>query len=214
MLVLARKLGEGITIGDHIEVTVITVRGQQVKLGIQAPEGISIYRNEIYRKILDENRKAATSQHDKTNPPSYAPIATQKPKVLHFPSGILGFSDSKDFMIFDHDQNPNFKWLQAVEDASLSFIVMDPLSIMPHYEPEIPGEELAELGIQNPEHIALIVFVTISHDHPANMTANLQGPVMINMENLLAKQVISHRDRYHTQHSLAQHISLVESCDN
>ncbi len=55
MLVLTRKLGETIVISDNIKVTVIGVSGKQVKLGIEAPRGISVHREEVFQKIKDEN---------------------------------------------------------------------------------------------------------------------------------------------------------------
>jgi len=61
MLVLTRKRDESIMIGDHIRVTVVEVRGDQVKLGIDAPRSIPVHREEVYREILEENRKAALS---------------------------------------------------------------------------------------------------------------------------------------------------------
>ena len=59
MLVLTRRLGEGITIGNSIRVVILGVRGNQVRLGIDAPAQTEIYRDEIYAKIVDENRRAA-----------------------------------------------------------------------------------------------------------------------------------------------------------
>ena len=59
MLVLTRKLGEGITIGSAIRVVILGIRGNQVRLGIEAPPQTEIYRDEIYAKIVDENRRAA-----------------------------------------------------------------------------------------------------------------------------------------------------------
>lgn len=58
MLVLTRKLGESIMIGDGIEVTVVGIEGDQIKLGIDAPKDIKIYRNEIFQAIQEENRQA------------------------------------------------------------------------------------------------------------------------------------------------------------
>lgn len=67
MLILARKLGESITIGDDIRVTVIAMKGNQVRLGIEAPADIMVHRTEIYTKIVDENREAiATGPVDST----------------------------------------------------------------------------------------------------------------------------------------------------
>ncbi|MBU9721725.1 MULTISPECIES: carbon storage regulator CsrA [Bacillaceae] len=59
MLVLTRKLNESIKIGDDIELTVIAVDGDQVKLGINAPRNVDIHRKEIYLAIQEENTEAA-----------------------------------------------------------------------------------------------------------------------------------------------------------
>lgn len=59
MLVLTRKVDESIIIGDNVKVTVVGVRGDQVKLGIEAPREIPVHREEIYREIQEENRRAA-----------------------------------------------------------------------------------------------------------------------------------------------------------
>ena len=59
MLVLTRKIGESITIGDEIKVYVMEIKGRQVRLGIAAPAETAVHRTEIYQKILEENRLAA-----------------------------------------------------------------------------------------------------------------------------------------------------------
>ncbi len=59
MLVLTRKMGESVTIGDDIKISVIDIKGRQVRLGIEAPKSMTIHREEIYAKIQEENRRAA-----------------------------------------------------------------------------------------------------------------------------------------------------------
>jgi carbon storage regulator len=59
MLVLTRKSGESIAIGQDIKVTVLGIGGKQVKIGISAPENILVYREEIFNKIQSENIKAS-----------------------------------------------------------------------------------------------------------------------------------------------------------
>ena len=61
MLILTRKLGESITIGDEIKVTVLGVFGRQVRLGVDAPPSVIVHREEVYLKIQDENRAASSS---------------------------------------------------------------------------------------------------------------------------------------------------------
>ncbi len=60
MLALTRKAGQSIILGDDIEIIVVEVKGDQVRLGIKAPKSVSIYRKELYEEIQFENRAAAT----------------------------------------------------------------------------------------------------------------------------------------------------------
>jgi carbon storage regulator len=62
MLVLTRKLGEGIKIGEEIRIIVLEIKGGQVKLGIEAPSHTAIHREEVFLKIQNENKKAAATQ--------------------------------------------------------------------------------------------------------------------------------------------------------
>ncbi|MGG3854268.1 carbon storage regulator CsrA [Caldifermentibacillus hisashii] len=61
MLILARKKGEAIQIGNGIEIKVISIQGDQVKIGIEAPKTVEVYRKEIYEQIQEENKQAATT---------------------------------------------------------------------------------------------------------------------------------------------------------
>ena len=59
MLILARKTNESIIIGDRIEISIVDIRGDQVKLGIKAPRDVKVYRLEVYKAIQEENLAAA-----------------------------------------------------------------------------------------------------------------------------------------------------------
>lgn len=61
MLALTRKQNESIMIGNDIEITILDIKNDQVKLGISAPKSVGIYRKEIYLQIQEENRKAMES---------------------------------------------------------------------------------------------------------------------------------------------------------
>ncbi|MCD6420281.1 MAG: carbon storage regulator CsrA [Synergistetes bacterium] len=62
MLVLTRKINQSIMIGDKVEIMVLDIKGEQVKLGIQAPRSIAVHRKEVYEEIQRENIMAASSQ--------------------------------------------------------------------------------------------------------------------------------------------------------
>lgn len=64
MLALSRKKDEAIIINDDIEITVIEIKGDQVKLGITAPKSVPIYRKEVYAQIKDANKEAAAQKID------------------------------------------------------------------------------------------------------------------------------------------------------
>ncbi len=62
MLVLSRKRDESIIIGDDVVITVVDIKGEQVKIGVTAPRTVSIHRKEVYEAIQEENRAAAKSK--------------------------------------------------------------------------------------------------------------------------------------------------------
>lgn len=64
MLALARKINQSIVIGNDIEITLLEIKGDQIKIGINAPKSVPIYRKEIYEQIQDENKKAAQADVD------------------------------------------------------------------------------------------------------------------------------------------------------
>lgn len=68
MLVLARRVNESIMIGDQIEVSIVDIRGEQVKIGIKAPPRIKVYRQEVYLAIQQENLEAAKARPEALPP--------------------------------------------------------------------------------------------------------------------------------------------------
>jgi carbon storage regulator len=80
MLILTRRPGERVVIGDEILVTVMGVSGHTVRLGIAAPEGIPIYREEIWLAVMEENRAAAEANVDAL-PADKPPLPAEKPSA-------------------------------------------------------------------------------------------------------------------------------------
>lgn len=64
MLILSRKTNQKILIGDDIEITIIDIRGDQVKIGVDAPSSVKVFREEIYQEIQNENRAALVRDTD------------------------------------------------------------------------------------------------------------------------------------------------------
>ena len=79
MLILTRKLGEGIIIGTEVVVRVVEIKGTQVKLGIEAPQQTSVHREEVHRRICEENLRAAAQAPDRLDDVMRALAPEKKP---------------------------------------------------------------------------------------------------------------------------------------
>jgi carbon storage regulator len=64
MLILTRRPGESLYLGDTIKLKVLSVQGKQIKLGLDVPEDMTVYREEVYLKIKEQNRKALETSHE------------------------------------------------------------------------------------------------------------------------------------------------------
>lgn len=64
MLILTRRPGESVYLGDNIRVTVLGLQGKQVKLGLEVPSDMVVYRDEVYRRVMEENRMALAVSND------------------------------------------------------------------------------------------------------------------------------------------------------
>lgn len=130
------------------------------------------------------------------NSKPFGKIQIEERQILHFPVGLFGFEEYKQFALIEESAESVFKWLQSLEEVNLAFIVIQPELFAPDYKPLIPKSELLQIGIESVEEALVMVIVTIPENHPEKMTANLQGPVLINKKTLQAAQFIS-RDETH-----------------
>jgi len=136
---------------------------------------------------------------------AYGLIEVDDNQKLNIPQGILGFEDYKDFIIIDAEHQP-FLWLQSIEEKNLAFILINPFLFRKDYEINITKEEEKQIGLTSPESALIFVIVTIPPDG-SPMTANLQGPVVINKQNMTATQAILSDTRWRTKHDIVAELS-------
>lgn len=118
--------------------------------------------------------------------------------VITFPHGVPGFESNKEFVIVSLADYAPFEWLVCIDGSKLRFAIVNPLLFLPDYEPKMTKEHLDEMKIAKHEDILLYTIITI-RVNPADSTANLAGPILINKAARLGKQIIIDDDRYTTQ---------------
>ncbi|MCM8543057.1 MAG: flagellar assembly protein FliW [Lentisphaeraceae bacterium] len=109
--------------------------------------------------------------------------------VITFKDGVPAFEEAKKFTLFTNDEIKPFMYLKSLELEELGFVCIDPFLINKDYLIKISGTDLAQLGLKKPESALVFCFVTVRPD-PQENTANLLAPVIVNLENRKAKQII------------------------
>lgn len=137
----------------------------------------------------------------------YGAIEVDNRQKISFPYGILGFENLKSYLLLDADQQP-FYWLQSLDVVEVAFVLINPRIFRPDYSLDVPREELEEIDIKSEDDILDFAIVTIP-DNPANMTANLQGPIIINKLSRVGRQSISNNDKWQVRHLIMQDLAVV-----
>ena len=229
MLILTRKIGESIIVGDNIRVVVLEVRGRQIRLGIEAPPEIVVLREEIAQRLVNDNLLAANFNYREAAeavrefpqaanggralpPPRPAsPVVTidsnalgrvtvAEDQIITFPSGLPGFPNCQRFALLYNQLQSPFYCLQSVDNPALAFMVTEPAALVPDYHPKRGINDLKDLQAAGPDDLKMLVTLTIPPGRPEKMTANLMSPLLINPAQGLGKQVVLDKPQYSHQH--------------
>ena len=134
----------------------------------------------------------------KVNTKIFGEIEISEDKVITFQDGIIGFPDLKRFALL-HDEErgdkAGIRFLQSLEEPGFAMPVMNPLVVKPDYDPEVDDELLAGAGKITPDNLLVLVTVSIPGDL-TQMSVNLQGPFVINIEEHKACQIIVDNGNY------------------
>ncbi|MFI4882744.1 MAG: flagellar assembly protein FliW [Phycisphaerales bacterium JB064] len=122
-------------------------------------------------------------------------------KVITFTQGLLGFPDHRRYCLLEPGEDACFFWLQSVDEPGLAFVVTDPALFFKEYEVPIRPEQAESLTIEKVEDAQVFVIVNKVGEV---LTANLQGPLLINTLNLTGQQLVLADKRWSTRHTLMQ----------
>lgn len=134
----------------------------------------------------------------KINTKLFGEIEISEEKILTFQDGIIGFPELKRFALL-HDEErgteAGIRFLQSLDEPGFAMPVMNPLVVKPDYDPEVDDELLASAGKITPDNLLVLVTVSIPGDL-TQMSVNLQGPFVINIEEHKACQIIVENGSY------------------
>lgn len=198
MLILTRKAGESLYIGDDIKITLIGVQGKQARIGISLPDTMTVYREEVYKRVMQDNILAGNSDNKEfTDTANYSePIDTRigkmqldKNKLITMPKGLIGFESETEFTILEYRKDSPFYLYQSTKTPTLGLLIADPYSFINDYTVKLSEAEQAILQADTADDIIVFVTVTIPHGKANESTLNLSGPIFINYVKRIALQV-------------------------
>ena len=143
------------------------------------------------------------------NTKPFGEIEVDDRQRIKFPHGILGFEDIKEYVIINAEQEPFF-WLQSIEVQDTAFVLINPDIFRQDYSKKIL-QEIGETGKQDPENFLIFAIVTIPSEHK-EMTANLQGPILIDRKNKTGIQMISDNPEWNVRHKILDEMKGTKTC--
>lgn len=131
----------------------------------------------------------------------FGPIDYAEEAVISFPEGLLGFEQMHRFLLIDQPEIEPLRWLQSIDEPQIAFTVMEPELVWPDFRVRLASSDRETLGLSPEAEPLVLVLVTVPKD-PADMTANLLGPLVLHRENRLARQLVIHDSTYGTRERL------------
>jgi flagellar assembly factor FliW len=120
----------------------------------------------------------------------FGQIDIQEEQLLEFREGLLGFSLCKRWLLIG-GKKPGTAWLQSADHGALAFMLIDPFVAFDGYTAHLGQPEIEQLDASDPSHIAVFAIVTLPSSEAPELTANLRGPVVINVRARLGAQIVA-----------------------
>lgn len=120
-------------------------------------------------------------------------------RVIVFPKGLLGFPRCTRYCLLEPNDDACFFWLQSLDEPSLAFVVTDPGLFVSDYNVPVRPEQMQDLSITREEDAQVFCIV---NKVDQQLTANLQGPLVVNSVTRLGEQLVLAEKRWTTRHPL------------
>ena len=120
----------------------------------------------------------------------FGEIEIEEDRIFNFVMPIIGFDMLHKFIILDPNKETLFKWLQSIEDPSLAFPIISVSALELEYAIDLPDNIVEKLDITNVESLLVMNITSIPQDNPNGTTINLLAPLIFNLDNQSAAQVV------------------------
>ncbi len=139
-------------------------------------------------------RKISTSR--------FGEIEIDEANIVHFKDGIPAFEDEHEFVILPYEEESPYYFMQSLKSPELAFLLTIPFLFFQDYSFELDDQTIEELAITDNDKVHYYALITIPNGSIRYMTANLVAPIVLNAENMQAKQIILEKSNYTTKHRL------------
>lgn len=138
----------------------------------------------------------------------FGEIEIDPQRIITFPKGLLGFPDYQTYVLIEPGEDTYFFWLQSTQTPDLAFVVTDPSLFVAGYQVPIKSDQMEELGLAGIEEAQVFVIV---NKRGELLTGNLQGPLVININQRTGQQLVLSDRRFTTRVPLIELGSNVEA---
>lgn len=132
----------------------------------------------------------------------FGEVEVEESRVFDFVLPIIGFDGLRKFVIIDPSQDTLFKWLQSVEEPSLAFPIISVASLDYDYSIDLTDGVIKSLEITNAESLLVMNITSIPQDNPRGTTINLLAPLIFNLDNQTAGQIVLSGSGYDISHPM------------
>ena len=129
----------------------------------------------------------------------FGQLEVDEDRLITFGDGILGFPEQHRYALVQTGEGSGFYWLQAVDAEDLAFVVCDPRLFVADYQVPVKAQDLETIELKSSDDAQVFIIVNKVGDL---LTGNFQGPLVVNVKNRNARQLVLSDKRYSTRHPL------------
>lgn len=142
----------------------------------------------------------------KLNTAKFGEIEIEEDRIFEFVLPIIGFDELSKYIVLDPNKDSLFKWLQSIEDGGLAFPIISVASLDYDYSVDLDDNVISALEVTNAESLLVMNITSIPQDNPKGTTINLLAPIIFNIDNHKAGQIVLSGSGYDISHPMFKEV--------